>query len=119
MPQCITANPTYMHVEDLEESGVVYTVRVTSTAPTLRIYFVPLRIDGVVGTVGVQSVSPSGPSYGGDWVEFTTSQLGTEYTIVLNYTDPTTRKELGPPLYTPTKSPKFKPQTTCPTSSEE
>jgi hypothetical protein len=119
MTYCLTANPTYMHVEDIEESGVVYTVRVTSSAPTLRIYFVPLRINGVVGTIAVQGVSPSGPSYGADWVEFTTCQLGTEYTVALNYTDPTTEKTLGPPLETPTKSPKFKPQSTCPPTREE
>ncbi|MBZ5713702.1 hypothetical protein [Nannocystis pusilla] len=119
MTQCITANPTYMHVEDLEEGGAVYTVRVTSSAPTVRIYFVPLRVDGKVGTVGVQGVSPSGPAYGADWVEFTTSQLGTEYTVVVNYTDPTTENAVVPPLYTPTKSPKFKPQTTCPPTRHE
>lgn len=119
MSQCITANPTSMSVETLNDGlGVVYTVKVDSTVPQLRIYFTPPRTEGAVGSIDGVVVTPSGPTCGTDWIEFTTSHIGTEYTVQVNYSDPSAQdRSVLPPLETPSKSPKFKPQNTCPSSA--
>lgn len=119
MSQCITATPTSISVMDLQDSGAfVYTVKVDSAVPQIRIYFTPPRNATASGTIDGVVVTPSGPSVGSDWVEFNTSQIGTEYTVQVSYTNPPPTQEstVTPPLETPTKSPKFKPQSTCPTS---
>jgi hypothetical protein len=71
------------------------------------------------GSVDGLVVTPSGPDHGTDWIEFTTSHLDTTYTVQVSYTEhPRPQGRVTPPLETPTKSPKFKPKTTCPTSEE-
>jgi len=121
MSQCITANPTSLSVETLDDSlGNVYTVKVDSETPQLRIYFTPPRTEVAVGAISSVTVNPSGPTCGDDWVEFTTSHIGTEYTVEVGYTDPTSQdRSVTPPLETPSKSPKFKPQTTCPPTAPD
>ncbi|PCC74041.1 hypothetical protein SAMN02745121_07560 [Nannocystis exedens] len=118
MPQCITANKT-LDVTTLDESaGVVYPVRVHAAA-AIRITFTPPVSGTVRGTVTVVSVSPPGPNYGSDWVEFTTDNLGQEYTVQVSFTEPPKQDDGWPkPLETPSKSPKFKPLTTCPPSAQ-
>lgn len=121
MSQCITADPTTLDVDTLEV-GVdsLYTVRVNSTTPKIKITFAPPRTQDSSGSVDGVVVTPSGPDHGTDWVEFTTDHLDTTYTIEVSYTNPppTLERALPPPLETPTKSPKFKPRLTCPTSEE-
>lgn len=119
MSDCITANPTTINVDALEaDVDSVYIVRVTSSMPTIRIVFSPSRNPDSIGSVDGVTVTPSGPDHGTNWVEFTTSHLGTTYTIQVSYTDPLGLNRPVPPLETPTKSPKFKPQTTCPTREQ-
>jgi hypothetical protein len=122
MPQCITENPTSLDVESLDEAND-YVVRVNTTTPTIRITFTPPRTAlsvGSVDSVTVTIFSGSGPlpDSGADWVEFTTSEVGTTYNVAVAYTLPPradSEDDAGPPLYVPTKTPKFKPQPTCPT----
>ncbi|WP_434425877.1 hypothetical protein [Nannocystis pusilla] len=63
------------------------------------------------------TVTPSGPVCGTNQIVFTTNGLNVEYTVTVTYTEPPRIDTLGPPLDTPTKSPKFKPLTTCPPSA--
>ncbi|WAS89739.1 hypothetical protein [Nannocystis punicea] len=117
MPQCITASTT-LDVATLDEVGF-YTVRVNPAVTSIRITFVPPSNGALVGSIDGVVVTPSGPNYGRDWIEFdyNPSELGTSFTVQVSYTAPPRGEEDGymPPLETPTKSPKFKPQTTCPT----
>jgi hypothetical protein len=114
MSECITSNQSFP-VDELED-GVesVYIVKVTAAMSTIRISFTPPRDLDSIGSVDGVSVTPSGPDHGPDWVDFTTSDLDTTYTVVVNYSDPRERNRLD----TPTKSPKFRPQTTCPTREQ-
>ncbi len=119
MSECITANPTTINVDALEaDIDSLYIVRITPSMPTIRIVFSPSRNQYSIGSVDNVTVSPSGPDHGTNWVEFTASHLETTYTILVSYTDPHGPDKSVTPLETPTKSPKFKPQTTCPTREQ-
>ena len=117
MSQCLTANPTSLPAADLEEGSFNYYVVITSTTPTIRVYFTPPRNGVLSGAATVASVYPSGPTYQANWVEFNSAHLDTEYTVQVTYTNPSSEDEARVvPLEVPTKSPKFKPKSTCPTS---
>ncbi|MCY1004289.1 hypothetical protein OV079_01625 [Nannocystis pusilla] len=123
MPQCLTANPTYLEVESLETGDSAYTVRVNAAAPSLTVIFVPPTLRDPTGapisTGSVTGVAcyPTGPVCGTNQIVFTTDHLNTEYTVTVTYTEPPRSDTVGPPLDTPTKSPKFKPLTSCPPSA--
>ena len=123
MPQCLTAHPTSLEVTSLEEGDAAYTVLVTEAAPSLTVVFLPPTLrDGSgapisTGSVTGVSVDPSGPACGTNQIVFTTAHLDTTYTVTVTYTEPPRVDTLGPPLDTPTKSPKFKPLSSCPPSA--
>ena len=118
MSECLTANTT-LDVATLEVGvDFTYFVKVTHAAPNLKVTFAPQRTGTMIGSVDGVLVSPTGPTCGADWVEFTTDHLGTTYTVEVSYSDPHASGDaVTPPLDTPTKSPKFKPQTSCPTGA--
>jgi len=120
MSQCITQNPTSLDVVAVEEGAFYYYVVLTSTSPTIKVYFTPPRNGAASGSATVASVYPSGPTYAANWIEFTTSNstLDQEYTVQVTYTNPPSDDGRVVQLEVPTKSPKFKPKTTCPTSAE-
>jgi len=118
MATCIQSTPHTINVGLLQDdaSDTDYYVKVTSSMPTIRVVFTPHAggsIDGV-------SVTPSGPSTGDDWVEFTTAHANTIYTVQVDYSRASVLAEGHEqdhhvhPLETPTKFPKFKPQPSCP-----
>lgn len=115
MANCIQNTPHPIHIGVLEDgaSDVDYYVKVTSSMPTIRVTFTAHTggsIDGV-------SVTPSGPSTGEDWIEFTTAHVNTIYTVEVDYSRSSIAEEgeaVGHPLETPTKFPKFRPQPSCP-----
>jgi len=118
MSDCITTNPTTLQADTLEEgAGFTYFVKVDSSVPRIRIEFSPPRTLDAIGSVDVVSVTPSGPDHGNDWVEFTTGHIGLTYTVQVSYTEPSQpERHRGGPLETPSRSPKFKPQNSCPSS---
>lgn len=118
MSECLTSNTTL--IADTLQVGVDFTyfVKVTSAAPSLTVTFAAPRTATSVGSVDGVTVNPSGPICGPDSVEFTTAHLGITYTVEVSYSDPRASGDaVTPPLETPTKSPKFKPQTSCPASA--
>lgn len=123
MPQCLTAHPTYLEVSTLEVGDSAYTVLVTEAAPSLTVVFTPPVLRDATGapistgSVTGVSVNPTGPVCGTNQIVFTTAGLNIEYTVTVTYSDPPHIDRVGPPLETPTKSPKFKPQSTCPPSA--
>ncbi|MCY0991108.1 hypothetical protein OV203_28445 [Nannocystis sp. ILAH1] len=123
MPQCLTAHPTHLEVTSLEEGDSAYIVVVNSTASSLTVVFDPPVLRDAsgapisTGSVTGVSVNPSGPVCGTNQIVFTTAGLNTVYTVTVTYTEPPRIDTMGPPLDTPTKSPKFKPLTSCPPSA--
>lgn len=111
MSHCIENTPHTIDITELEEgSDVDYYVKVTSSAPSVTIVIscpAGASIDGV-------DVTPGGPTCGTNWITFTTSQLDRVYTVQVSYTKPTAGEEALVPIDTPTKSPKFKVQSSCP-----
>lgn len=111
MSNCIETTPYTLDIEALEEgSNVDYYVKITSTTPTIRIIFAPPAGGSIEG------VSVTGARHGANWIEFTSANLDTIYTVGVQYTPPAPESEDSPvpTISVPTKSPKFKPQTTCP-----
>ena len=118
MHQCITAS-TRLNVATLEVgSDFVYIVVVDATHSTIRVTFDSTANPAGSGSISGVSVSPSGPSHGTNWVEFSVSDPQVEYTVTITYVDPpTSESRVVPPLETLTKTPKFKPLSSCPPSS--
>jgi hypothetical protein len=76
---------------------------------------------GTTGSINRVTLTPSGPMINGATVTFGTAHLGTTYTVTVDYTASSSFVEASgdrkrvQPLETPTKTPKFKPVSTCPT----
>jgi hypothetical protein len=104
---CITTSST-MTVDSLDDSsGVIYYVVVGLTAPTTITFTHSGTIDSI--TVAPDSIRPEGNS-----VTFGYNDLNTTFTVTVNYSDPSLRDDPVHPLETPTKLPKFRPVTSCP-----
>lgn len=100
MSHCIENNPHTIGYSTIEEENDVdYYVKLPTASATITV---------IITGGKVVSVSPSGPRHDDDWIEFTNAHLDTVYTVGV---DPVSARAL---TEEPTKNPKFKPQTTCP-----
>ncbi|HLT40636.1 MAG TPA: hypothetical protein VK034_30370 [Enhygromyxa sp.] len=106
---CITANTT-LPVETLDDGATtIYFVVVSSTTPVTIVF----SCDGTITSV---TNNPSPPRATNNSITFTAAHIGQTFTTTVEYTE-SGEHQSGDhvnPLETPTKLPKFKPVTSCP-----
>lgn len=105
---CITSNST-LSVETLDDGSATTYFVVVSEQDPVTITF------SCNGTINSIIANPSPPRPLSNTITFTTAYLDQTFTLTIQYTGPTLEDRLHVnPLETPTKTPKFKPVTSCP-----
>jgi hypothetical protein len=103
---CYSTN-TNLDADRLDDgAATTYFVSLASQSP-VRMTFVPPSGESITSV----ACWPTGPSTGTNYVEFGTVHLNNTYTVTVVYTDNT---RMVTPLVTPTKTPKFRPVSSCP-----
>lgn len=109
---CYTSN-TNLDASRLDDGAATfYYVNVGSTSP-IKLTFTPPSGESITSV----ACSPPGPSTGSDWVEFGTAHISNTYTVTVIYTGAARSNDDADfvrPMFTPTKTPKFRPVLTCP-----